>query len=257
MSTEHIGEEGFRWFIGVVEDREDPLKQGRVRARAFSIHGTAVEIPTNAIPWATVLMPGYSSSYKQVGTSPTGLQLGSTVIGFFMDGNEAQLPIIIGIMPGNNDISKLAIGQNTLNKQQVGPEPESAYKTKYPYNKVFQSESGHVIEIDDTPNFERTHTYHKSGTYTEINNQGRRVNKIVGDDFEVILKNKTLYVQGNLNIEVKGSASITASSTSIKGNVTIDGNLTVNGNVKGGSSGISLTTHTHPETGTKTGPPSA
>jgi hypothetical protein len=243
MTTEYIGEEGFRWFVGVIEDREDPLKQGRVRARAYSIHGDKVEIPTDSLPWATVLMPGYSSSLKQVGTSPTGLQLGSTVIGFFLDGNESQMPIIFGIMPGDQDISNLAIGRNTINKQQVGPEPESAYKTKYPYNKVFQSESGHIIEIDDTPNFERTHTYHKSGTYTEVNNEGRRVNKIVGDDFEIVLKNKTLYVQGNLNIEVKGTTTITSPTVTINGNVRVNGSITSSGDVVGG--GISLDGHTH------------
>jgi hypothetical protein len=243
MTTEYIGEEGFTWFVGVVEDREDPLKQGRVRARAYSIHGDKVEIPTDSLPWATVLMPGYSSSYKQVGASPTGLQVGSTVIGFFLDGNESQLPIIFGIMPGDQDISRLAVGQNTLNKQQVGPEPESAYRTKYPYNKVFQSESGHIVEIDDTPNFERTHYFHKSGTYTEVNNQGRRVNKIVGDDFEVVLKNKTLYVQGNLNIEVKGAVTITSPTVTINGDLKVNGLITSSGDVVGG--GISLDGHIH------------
>lgn len=266
MTTQHVGEEGFRWFVGVVEDREDPLKQGRVRARAYNIHGDKVEIPTTSIPWATVLMPGYSSSANQVGVSPTGLQVGSTVVGFFMDGNEAQMPIIFGIMPGNRDISKLAIGQNNINKQPLGPEPSSAFKAKYPYNKVFQSESGHVIEIDDTPNFERTHTYHKSGTYTEIDSQGQRVNKIVGDDYEIVVKNKTLYVQGNLNIEVKGTCNIVAPLVNITGNVSVKGQVDVTGNINSSGEmsvqgnitgrGISLTGHVHPDAhGGTTGTP--
>jgi len=238
MATQSVGEEGFRWFIGMVEDRNDPIKQGRVRVRVYNIHGDKVEVPTNTLPWATVLMPGYSSSANQVGVSSTGLQLGSTVVGFFVDGNDTLMPVVFGVMPGKNDISKLAIGQNTINKESLGPEPTSAYNTKYPFNKVFQSESGHVIEIDDTPNFERLHTYHRSGTYSEIDENGRRVNKIIGDDFEIVQKDKNLYIQGTFTITAKGNITINA-------NIKVNGSITATGDVIGG--GISLDNHTHKE----------
>lgn len=249
MATQSVGEEGFRWFIGVVEDRNDPDKQGRVRVRAYNTHGDKVEVPTNTLPWATVLMPGYSSSANQVGVSSTGLQLGSTVVGFFIDGNDTLMPVVFGVMPGKGDITKLAIGQNTINKQTLGPEPVSAYNTKYPFNKVFQSESGHVIEIDDTPNFERLHTYHRTGTYTEINEDGRRVNKIVGDDFEIVQKDKNLYIQGAFTITAKGNITI-------NGDIKVNGSITATGDVIGG--GISLDNHTHKENDSlgQTGKPS-
>lgn len=208
MTTQTIGEEGFRWFIGKVEDRDDPLKYGRVRVRIYNIHGNEVEVPTKDLPWATILMPGYSASLKQVGVSSTGLQVGSTVVGFFLDGNETTMPLILGAMPGKDDIPELAKEHMIINKQQVGPEPESAYHSKYPFNKVFQSESGHVFEIDDTPNFERIHNYHRSGTYTEIDYKGQKVEKIVGDDFEIVMKNKTVYIKGNVNILVEGTYTL-------------------------------------------------
>lgn len=237
MATQ-LGQEGFEWFIGVVEDRDDPLKQGRVRVRAYGIHGDKVEIPVSSIPWATVLMPGFSASSNQVGISSTGLQLGSVAIGFFMDGKEAQQPIVLGSMPGKGDIPKLATGQNTINKQPVAIEPSSAYNAKYPFNKVHQTESGHVIEIDDTPNFERMHTFHKSGTYTEIDSSGRRVNKIVGDDYEIVVKDKNVYIQGALTITAKGNITI-------NGDIKVNGSITATGDVIGG--GISLVNHTHPD----------
>jgi hypothetical protein len=216
MTTQTVGEEGFRWFVGKVEDRNDPLKQGRVRIRIYNIHGNPVEVPTEDLPWATILMPGYSASLKQVGVSPTGIQVESTVIGFFLDGNETTMPLIIGVMPGQGDVSELARENMTINKQRVDPggstqsfrEPESAYQSKYPYNKVFQSESGHVFEVDDTPNFERIHTYHRSGTYAEIDQNGRKVEKIIGDDFEIVMKNKTVYIKGNVNIKVDGTYTV-------------------------------------------------
>ena len=216
MATKSAGEEGFRWFLGVVEDRNDPEKQGRVRVRMFNVHGDKVETPTNTIPWAVILMPGYSSSLKQVGVSATGLQVGSTVFGFFMDGNEALLPAIIGAFPGKGDIPRLAAEQNTIQKELMGPEPSSAYGAKYPYNKVTQTESGHVFEIDDTPNSERLHHYHKSGTYTEINAAGDHVQKIVGNGYKIVAKDNTVYIQGNVNIVVKGNA-----------NYTVEGNMSL------------------------------
>ena len=229
MTTNSIGEEGFRWFIGVVEDRNDPEKLGRVRIRAYNIHGTKTEAPTSTLPWATVLMPGYSASLKEVGQSPTGLQVGSTVVGFFIDGNETNIPVIFGVLPGKGDISLLAAEQNRLDKQTIGPEPQSAYGSKYPFNKVFKSESGHAFEIDDTPNAERLHTFHRSGTYTEVDYSGRRVNKIVGDDYEIVQKNQTIFIQGNVDIKVKGSYTLD-----------VDGPVVINGstvNINHGTQG--------------------
>lgn len=208
MATKNLGEEGFRWFVGVVEDRDDPEKQGRVRVRVYNTHGDSVETPTNTLPWAVILMPGFSASLKQVGVSATGLQLGSTVVGFFADGNQTLMPIIFGVLPGKGDIPGLAANKNTVEKQLMGPEPASAYNAKYPYNKVTQTESGHVFEVDDTPNSQRLHTYHRSGTYTEIDHTGQRVNKIVGDDFEIVQKNQTIYINGNVNIRVNGNYSL-------------------------------------------------
>lgn len=213
MTTKVIGEEGFRWFLGLVEDRNDPEKLGRVKVRVHNVHGNTVEAPTTDLPWAVVLMPGYSASLNRVGVSATGLQVGSTVVGFFLDGNNTTMPVVFGVLPAKDDMSLLAMEQQSIQKTQTGPEPASAYRSKYPFNKVFQSESGHVIEIDDTPNFERTHTYHKSGTYTEINQEGRRVEKIVGDDFEIVIKNKTIYIQGNVNMKVDGNVNVKVGGT--------------------------------------------
>lgn len=254
MATKNFGGEGFKWFIGVVEDRNDPLQQGRVRVRVYGVHPEQKALaPTDTLPWATVLMPGTSPSLNRVGISATGLQIGSTVVGFFLDGNETTMPVVFGVMPGKDDISLLAVGQQSLNKQTIGPEPQSAYRAKYPFNKVLQTESGHVFEIDDTPNFERLHTFHRSGTYSEINEDGQRVNKIVGDDFEIVEKNKTVYVQGNVNVVVKGSVTMevsgavvaTAASFTLNGNVQINGSVNSSGNMVG--AGISLNSHVHPD----------
>ncbi len=269
MTTQNIGSEGFKWFFGVVEDREDPLQLGRVKIRINTVHNNenTQQLPTSSLPWAIPLVPIISSSTNQVGLAPVGPQIGSTVFGFFMDGAESQMPVYIGAMFGipdrdvkRHDVPELARGINNLSRQIVGPEPQSAYNAKYPYNKVFRSESGHVFEIDDTPNYERTHSFHKSGTYTEIDSAGRRVNKIVGDDFEIVVKDKTVYVQGNVNIQINGNASITCPQATWNGDLTLNGDLTVTGNITGEEgvtgSGISLEDHVHPgDSGGTTGTP--
>ena len=51
-----IGRDGFTWFVGVVEDRNDPVELGRVRVRAFGWHTEDKEkIPTDSLPWAQVM----------------------------------------------------------------------------------------------------------------------------------------------------------------------------------------------------------
>lgn len=64
-------------------------------------------------------------------------------------------------------------------------EPASPYAAKYPFNHVYASESGHFIEIDDTPKAERLHWYHRSGTFREIHPNGTLVDKSVKDSYDI------------------------------------------------------------------------
>ena len=68
----------FKWFIGVVEDRNDPSELGRVKVRCHGLHTDDKNlIPTNDLPWAQVMMPATSGSVGGVGESPTGIVQGS------------------------------------------------------------------------------------------------------------------------------------------------------------------------------------
>lgn len=81
-------------------------------------------------------------------------------------------------------------------------EPPSFYKAVYPYNKVTETESGHIIEIDDSPNAERLHIYHKSGTFIEIDAFGNVNKKTKGSDYQFVEKNGYLSVKGNMNVSI-------------------------------------------------------
>ena len=76
---------------------------------------------------------------------------------------------------------------------------------KYPYNHVFESESGHITEIDDTPNGERTFRQHTSGTYEEIIADGTKTVKVIGDNYEIIAGGSNVYIGGAVNLTVAGT----------------------------------------------------
>ena len=341
----------FSWWQGVVEDRDDPALMGRYRVRILGHHTQNKEkLPTEHLPWAIPLQPISSAAISGIGTSPTGLVEGSAVMGFFADGDEGQIPVIMGsfgvtshlpredddgeVIPfdrsvvgfydpkgvhphyrypkrkvtnkqkpepadgvthasgrpretpqydddgddvGENilqeaDSSRLARGVpgeqphveehyslkgkresrvtdipiampnlvsggtkpkgfthppgpefgealeirdpnfavrfwNEPHPQQTPPdmfaEPEKS-KSKYPYNHVTETESGHIFEVDDTLGAERIHEYHRTGTFYEVQPTGDKVTKVVGDDFEIDLKNKLIYIKGDYTMTVDG-----------------------------------------------------
>ena len=74
----------------------------------------------------------------------------------------------------------------------------------YPFNHVRMSESGHVEEWDDTPTAERLHKYHNTGTFEEIQPDGTKVTKIVGNEYEITLKDKKVLVKGTCEVTIEG-----------------------------------------------------
>ena len=96
-----MGKDGFTWFVGVVEDRQDPQKLGRLRVRCLGYHTKDLgKLPTADLPWAHVMNPITSATVSGVGQTPLGCVEGTWVVGFFTDGHEAQMPMIMGTLPG-------------------------------------------------------------------------------------------------------------------------------------------------------------
>ena len=87
----------------------------------------------------------------------------------------------------------------------------SKAKPVYPYNKVTQTESGHVIEIDDTLGVERIAVEHRSGTFHEIHPDGSQVTRIVNDNYTVVCKDDEVWIGGKVNVTVGGDAKISVS----------------------------------------------
>ena len=115
-----IGKEGFNWWIGQVEndggkywntelddgkgafDYTDFDWTNKVKVRIIGYHTpNRTDLPTKDLPWAQVLMPPIYSQRSGIG-SIHQLQLNSWVVGFFMDGTSAQIPIVMGSISDEN-----------------------------------------------------------------------------------------------------------------------------------------------------------
>ena len=97
------------FFIGIVEGNVDETHEGRVRVRAFGVHGTNKDIATTDLPWAMCA----SGNYDPNNPPPP---LNSYVYGMFLDGRMAQHPIILGMLPGmyNTESNPTKDGQGVI-----------------------------------------------------------------------------------------------------------------------------------------------
>ena len=122
-------------------------------------------------------------------------------------------------------------------------QPESPYRAQYPFNKVTQTESGHIIEVDDTHGSERIHIYHKSGTFVEIDANGSMVKRTKGSSYEIIDRNGKISIAGRADISISGACNIFVGNDA---NIEVEGdvNLTCHNDITamaGGTLNLSAT----------------
>ena len=271
MSNNFMGMDGFIWFVGVVEDRDDPSQLGRAKVRCVGFHTEDKNrIPTADLPWAHVMHPVTDPSMNGMGNTPSFMVEGTWVVGFFRDAEEKQQPIIIGTIPGipeslgnpnigfndpnrrsedstkdeynisvypktigESDVNRLARNydkENTIvgekdNTRTIGipaaddtfwNEPKTTYNASYPKNHVFESESGHIIEYDDTPKYQRLHQYSSSGTFYEIDAEGNKHARTLGNNKEIIKGDDFKFVQKDMNLTVSGTLNIKCDKLNIE-----------------------------------------
>ena len=290
MTNENfMGLGGFLYFFGVVEDRQYPLKTGRLRVRILGHHTENKNtLPTSDLPWALPVLPITAAGMSGIGSSATGLLEGSWVFGFFRDGTYRQEPIILGSLPGRPvsygrpdkgfadsnirpnktlkdgeiqnkenendldvsvyprninepDVNRLAVNellkphpsllQRFLDKTTFVPtadfntlstasgdqiagsdgttwnQPDNPYAAVYPYNHVYESESGHISEFDDTPNAERIHLRHRTGTGYEMHPNGDQTT-LTRNHTEINKGTVNHYITGNNNTTIDGHSKI-------------------------------------------------
>lgn len=191
-----------RWFQAEIVDLDDPRRMGRVKVR--ELVGQDKEEVDNLF-WCHVIMPPTGANARGVGVAAVGLNENSKVFGFRVN---STLSYIIGSFPfavddNNHSLSRHARGVAPVQKEYIEElgEKRTEYAAKYPHNKTITTESGHVLELDDTPRAERIHVYHKSGAYIEIFPDGSIVTKSMKDSVSVTMNNHAIsVVKGDLQI---------------------------------------------------------
>ena len=90
----------------------------------------------------------------------------------------------------------------------------------YPFNHVTYTESGHLLEMDDTPNKERVRLMHRSTSYIEYLPDGDRVDNTIGEKYDMVdshinthaLGNSYTNINGFFDMYVKGTAKTVSPS---------------------------------------------
>lgn len=97
MQIDGEGLQNLLWFMGIVEMRDDPTGQGRIKVRVFGMHPPldTNEVLTEDLPWAYIV-DGTGGAFFSIP------ETGDWVFGFFMDGRDAQHPFVVGIIRGAN-----------------------------------------------------------------------------------------------------------------------------------------------------------
>ena len=112
LKSNFLGKDGFRWWIGQIPPRETWLLQwskqpeawgNRVKVRIMGYHPqNTTELADEDLPWAIVLLPTNHGSGKGGTKKNIAVTQGDIVVGFFLDGDDAQQPVIFGVV-GNSD----------------------------------------------------------------------------------------------------------------------------------------------------------
>ena len=183
-----------RWFLGeVVKVKDDPLKLGRVKVRVVGVHDDKELIKEDHLPWAQIVVPVTQGVHEGKGQY-LGILVGTQVFGIFLDGQNSQLPMVIGTVPKEGDANPKA-------------------DANYPTNKVYQTETGHYKEYDDTAGAERIKEAHKSGTFYEMMADGSITTYITKDNYSIVLGDESVTIAGKVTINVGGDVDLTAGGT--------------------------------------------
>ena len=140
----------FLWWIGQIADdstwRDNRLAGkfkskdtipgwgARYKVRILGIHDQGqAEIKEEDLPWANILYPVTAGGGQTNSWMSSNLRQGNFVFGFWMDGQDMQVPIIMGVL-GNNAQTALAtkigkVDDTGVSNTQPGSLAKSGYST--------------------------------------------------------------------------------------------------------------------------------
>ena len=102
-------------------------------------------------------------------------------------------------------------------------QPEISYNAVYPYNHVYESESGHIMEFDDTTDAKRIHLRHTSGTSIEMTNNGDIVEITKNNRYILVTADNKVYIKGTKDVVIDGDYDLKVNGNY---NISVGGNKT-------------------------------
>ena len=113
LKSHFIGRDGFRWWLGQIAPVEAWEEQAngngwgfRYKVRILGYHPLDIaELSNDDLPWAQVMFPTTTGSGAAKYAVNPKIRPGDMVIGFFMDGDNAQIPVIMGALGHTSDWS--------------------------------------------------------------------------------------------------------------------------------------------------------
>ena len=113
QTTNFFGRDPMQWWIGQVTDPDkgewgdayervraingEEVYSFRCRVRIVGYHGNDTDLPDKDLPLAHILLPSNTTTIGGCGRT-VQYQGGEVVVGFFMDGEDAQQPVIFGTL---------------------------------------------------------------------------------------------------------------------------------------------------------------
>lgn len=130
LKSNYAGKDGFIWWVGQVAGPESWKNEKaridtegswafRCKVRIIGYHTFDGNVlPDEDLPWAHILTSAADGSPGQGGFGKTpNLMGGESVLGFFMDGEEAQQPVVVSCFYRNESVKNL-IDPDTLKKEK-------------------------------------------------------------------------------------------------------------------------------------------
>jgi hypothetical protein len=128
LKSNYIGKDGFNWWIGQIAKKTSWDKgskfsnkgdwAARCKVRIIGYHSFDGNILADEdLPWAQVMLdPSFGSAQGGIGGT-IDLKGGETCIGFFLDGDDAQQPVIIGLLYRSDGVKNLQT-EDVINKER-------------------------------------------------------------------------------------------------------------------------------------------
>ena len=179
LKSNFAGKDGFTWWIGRVADpsvwkaeniimsQSESMGQ-RCKVRVIGYHPfSGTELPEKDLPWAQVMLSPHMGSGQGAVGDTIPLVGGETCLGFFLDGDEAQQPIIMGVLDRQNNVEnaidppELASHQSSDGRPFTGNNTDKPTKAKRSETVPIGQGSQGQVKPDSNPKTEQGTTYPK------------------------------------------------------------------------------------------------